>query len=296
MIKASSYVPLIQAGLEISSVSNVRLESNLRSFRGIGCANQEEGQHQMAFRSPRPERRDAVWQLEEEERANQLNASAFGKHSLFSAHSDGSKWESRTSEEYSAPPQREQNTPPPLYPTLRPNVQISESQPIEPDNEPVSIHYDNAEEDPLLPDFVKRAVEGVDERYYDDEDPPTADEYKSTCCQVIARWHVLLIFSYLSFLQCLVWFTFSSVPDAVKSYYPSMTDSEIDLLLNWGPIIFIPALFVVAWMQNLSYGLRLAFWIGKKTAVSVFNQSSICRCGTHNQCLSHSNDSLLDRR
>jgi len=34
------------------------------------------------------------------------------------------------------------------------------------------------------------------------------------------RWWVLFVFSFASFVQCLVWFTFSSVPKVAKAYYP----------------------------------------------------------------------------
>jgi hypothetical protein len=34
------------------------------------------------------------------------------------------------------------------------------------------------------------------------------------------RWWVLFVFSFASFMQCLVWFTFSSVPKVAKAYYP----------------------------------------------------------------------------
>eukprot|EP01087_Luapelamoeba_hula_P007306 TRINITY_DN178_c0_g1_i2.p1 TRINITY_DN178_c0_g1~~TRINITY_DN178_c0_g1_i2.p1 ORF type:complete len:528 (-),score=99.72 TRINITY_DN178_c0_g1_i2:140-1723(-) len=91
-------------------------------------------------------------------------------------------------------------------------------------------------------------------------DPPT--DHTSSWAAVVGRWHVLFTFSFLSFSQCLVWFTFSSVDDPIKEYY-HISDAEIDLLLNWGPIVFIPAVFLVWGMQMyLTNGLRIAFWIG----------------------------------
>lgn len=41
-------------------------------------------------------------------------------------------------------------------------------------------------------------------------------EYRSTPW----RWWVLFVFSFASFMQSLVWFTFSSVPKVVEAYYP----------------------------------------------------------------------------
>jgi hypothetical protein len=45
------------------------------------------------------------------------------------------------------------------------------------------------------------------------------------------RWWVLFVFSFASFLQSLVWFTFSSVPKVAKEYYPGM--ACLGLWLVW---------------------------------------------------------------
>jgi hypothetical protein len=37
-------------------------------------------------------------------------------------------------------------------------------------------------------------------------------------------------------------------------------DDTIDLLLNWGTIVFIPVLPYVSWLQTKRYGLLIAFW------------------------------------
>jgi len=76
------------------------------------------------------------------------------------------------------------------------------------------------------------------------------------------RWWILFVFSFASFLQCLVWFTFSSVPKVAKAYYPGLDDSTINLLLNWGAIVFIPVLPYVSWLQTKPNGLLIAFWQG----------------------------------
>lgn len=76
------------------------------------------------------------------------------------------------------------------------------------------------------------------------------------------RWWVLFVFSFASFLQSLVWFTFSSVPKVAKGYYPGVDDATIDLLLNWGTIIYIPVLPYVSWLQTRRNGLLIAFWQG----------------------------------
>lgn len=72
-----------------------------------------------------------------------------------------------------------------------------------------------------------------------------------------SRWYVLTMFTALTTQQCLFWFTFSSVPDAIKTYYgPDMDDHVLDQLLNWGPIIFIPVLPFVPWLLTQRNGLR----------------------------------------
>jgi hypothetical protein len=51
--------------------------------------------------------------------------------------------------------------------------------------------------------------------------PRGGEEEEEVEYQVTAwRWWVLFVFSFASFLQSLVWFTFSSVPKVVKEYYP----------------------------------------------------------------------------
>ena len=83
-------------------------------------------------------------------------------------------------------------------------------------------------------------------------------EYSSTHL----RWWILFLFSLSSFLQCMVWFTFSSIPDYVSAYYgPKMNNATINLILNWGPIIYIPVLPFVSWFQTKKNGLLLAYWL-----------------------------------
>jgi hypothetical protein len=41
---------------------------------------------------------------------------------------------------------------------------------------------------------------------------------------------------------------------------PGVDEGTIDLLLNWGAIIFIPVLPYVSWLQTRPNGLLIAFW------------------------------------
>ena len=57
---------------------------------------------------------------------------------------------------------------------------------------------------------------------------------------------------FMSFNQCLIWLSFSPVATATREYYNlchteaecekqgGMGQSQIDLMLNWGPIIYLP--------------------------------------------------------
>lgn len=69
------------------------------------------------------------------------------------------------------------------------------------------------------------------------------------------RFYVLFVFSLLAFNQCLMWLTFSPIARATEAYY-HITESTIDLLLNWGPIIFIPCLPLTYILLNKHHGLR----------------------------------------
>ncbi|CAF5205856.1 unnamed protein product, partial [Rotaria magnacalcarata] len=69
------------------------------------------------------------------------------------------------------------------------------------------------------------------------------------------RFYVLFVFSFLAFNQCIMWLTFSPIARNTEIYY-NITDSTIDLLLNWGPIIFIPCLPLTSVLVNRPDGLR----------------------------------------
>ena len=69
------------------------------------------------------------------------------------------------------------------------------------------------------------------------------------------RFYVLFVFSFLAFNQCLIWLTFSPVARNTEKYY-NISEATIDLLLNWGPIIFIPCLPLASILLNTPNGLR----------------------------------------
>src|SRR5579871_900766 len=69
------------------------------------------------------------------------------------------------------------------------------------------------------------------------------------------RFYVLFVFSFLAFNQCLMWLTFSPIARNAETYY-NITEATVDLLLNWGPIIFIPVLPFTSILLNRPNGLR----------------------------------------
>lgn len=69
------------------------------------------------------------------------------------------------------------------------------------------------------------------------------------------RFYVLFIFCFLAFNQCLIWLTFSPIARSTQIYY-NITESTVDLLLNWGPIVFILCLPLTYILLNRQNGLR----------------------------------------
>ena len=71
----------------------------------------------------------------------------------------------------------------------------------------------------------------------------------------LQRFYVLAVFSLLSFNQCLIWLTFSPIARSAVTYY-KISEATVNLLLNWGPIIFIPSLLLTYILLNKHSGLR----------------------------------------
>lgn len=70
-----------------------------------------------------------------------------------------------------------------------------------------------------------------------------------------SRFYVLGVFSFLAFNQCLFWLTFSPISQNTQRFY-KISESSVNLLLNWGPIIFIPCLPLAYLLLNQQHGLR----------------------------------------
>lgn len=88
----------------------------------------------------------------------------------------------------------------------------------------------------------------------------------------LQRWYVLAVYSYISAQQSLVWMTYSSVEPSVAIGFlagdgKDVTQSTLDMLLDWGPIFFLVALPAAVMLLQLpgSNGLRhsivVAAWL-----------------------------------
>ena len=69
------------------------------------------------------------------------------------------------------------------------------------------------------------AADGENEDDGDDDAPQQVPD-------AWGRWRVLVLYSYLSALQSLLWMTFSSVPAASKAFL-GVDDATLDLWLDW---------------------------------------------------------------
>ena len=69
------------------------------------------------------------------------------------------------------------------------------------------------------------------------------------------RFWVLFVFAFLSFNQCMFWLTFSPIAKCTEDFY-HIDEATVDLLLNWGPIIFLPTLPLIYFILNTRRGLR----------------------------------------
>eukprot|EP00051_Salpingoeca_urceolata_P010437 m.127720 g.127720 ORF g.127720 m.127720 type:complete len:475 (-) comp16714_c0_seq3:157-1581(-) len=72
----------------------------------------------------------------------------------------------------------------------------------------------------------------------------------------LSKWYMLGLLWYLTTIQCMLWFTFGTDPDPVKTYY-DIKSSVIDLLLNWGPIVFCPIVPAASWLLARPGGIRV---------------------------------------
>ena len=97
-----------------------------------------------------------------------------------------------------------------------------------------------------------------------DNSPPSPSRYSTASSAASShtsfvlyrsRFLILFTFSLLSFNQSLFWLTFSPISDLAEEYYGLSVDT-VNLLLNWGPIIYIPCQFLTFYISSVRGGLR----------------------------------------
>lgn len=69
------------------------------------------------------------------------------------------------------------------------------------------------------------------------------------------RWWILFWYSYISALQSLVWFTWSSVPDDARAYL-HCSDETLEVFLDEGPIAYLVTVFFAGWLLTRPNGLQ----------------------------------------
>lgn len=69
------------------------------------------------------------------------------------------------------------------------------------------------------------------------------------------RFYIIAVFGLLAFNQCLIWLTFSPIARSAEVYY-NITETTIDLFLNWGNIVCIPTFPMAYLLLNKPQGLR----------------------------------------
>ena len=71
------------------------------------------------------------------------------------------------------------------------------------------------------------------------------------------RFYIISVFGLLNFNQCLIWLTFSPIARNTEVYY-NITETTVDLFLNWGNLVCIPTFPIACFFLNKPQGLRLS--------------------------------------
>ena len=80
------------------------------------------------------------------------------------------------------------------------------------------------------------------------------------------RFYIIAVFGLLAFNQCFIWLTFSPIARSAEVYY-NITESTVDLFLNWGNIVCIPTFPMAYLLLNKPQGLRLSMIVFAVTSV-----------------------------
>eukprot|EP00041_Stephanoeca_diplocostata_P008890 m.132997 g.132997 ORF g.132997 m.132997 type:complete len:487 (+) comp17519_c0_seq1:330-1790(+) len=121
---------------------------------------------------------------------------------------------------------------------------------------------DDLEEKPLLPSTSLRSMMPLSE---------TAIEMYPV---EGTRWWVLFWFAYISSLQSLLWFTYSSVPDHSQAFL-NVDSNTLIMFLDEGPIAFCVTVWYANWLLARPGGLRK----------SIITAAVLCFLGASIRCL-----------
>ncbi len=88
-----------------------------------------------------------------------------------------------------------------------------------------------------------------------------ADDKDASTSPAPSRWWILTVFSVFAFVQGGVW----AIPGPISQRYQDIYQVDgntIQMLINWGPIFYIPFAVPCAWYLDRPDGLRRSTFLG----------------------------------
>ncbi|XP_063873122.1 uncharacterized protein LOC135107335 isoform X1 [Scylla paramamosain] len=94
------------------------------------------------------------------------------------------------------------------------------------------------------------------------------------------RFWILTVFSFICFLQTIVWGTFGPIAESAQAAFPSWDDSTIAAFPNWGPIIVVVFIIPMVWLSQ-----RLGLQIAMIVCELFLTLGTMLRCFTSNEAV-----------
>ncbi|XP_045134546.1 mucin-2-like isoform X2 [Portunus trituberculatus] len=94
------------------------------------------------------------------------------------------------------------------------------------------------------------------------------------------RFWILTVFSFICFLQTIVWGTFGPIAESAQAAFPSWDDSTIAAFPNWGPIIVVVFIIPMVWLSQ-----RLGLQIAMIVCELFLTLGTMIRCFTSNEAV-----------
>ncbi|XP_070536562.1 solute carrier family 49 member 4 homolog isoform X2 [Ptychodera flava] len=76
------------------------------------------------------------------------------------------------------------------------------------------------------------------------------------------RWYILVVFSFTAFMQFMTWNTWGPIAGTVESVLPDWSNSDIGLLTNWGPIMYVVTALPFSWLMDVK-GIRVSVLVAQ---------------------------------